>query len=33
MPIRYYLSADLPKEINEVTLSYSFYKADETDEQ
>ncbi len=29
MPIRYYVSPDLPKEINEVTLSYSFYNAED----
>ncbi len=27
MPIRYFLDADLPKEITTVTLSYSFYNA------
>lgn len=29
MPIRYYVSPDLPKEINTVTLSYSFYNAND----
>lgn len=28
MPIRYYISPDLPKNINTVTLSYAFYNAD-----
>lgn len=28
MPIRYYVSPDLPKDIHTVTLSYSFYNAD-----
>jgi len=28
MPVRYYVSPDLPKDINTVTLSYSFYKKD-----
>lgn len=29
MPIRYYVSPDLPKSINTVTLSYAFYNADQ----
>jgi cytochrome c oxidase assembly protein subunit 11 len=29
MPIRYYISPDLPKSINTVTLSYAFYKVDD----
>lgn len=29
MPIRYYVSPDLPKSINTVTLSYAFYKVDD----
>ncbi|MGJ8618984.1 MAG: cytochrome c oxidase assembly protein [Methylophilaceae bacterium] len=28
MPIRFFISPDLPKDIQTVTLSYSFYKAD-----
>ena len=31
MPIRYYISPDLPKSINTVTLSYAFYKVDDKD--
>lgn len=29
MPIRYYISPELPKSINTVTLSYAFYNADD----
>ncbi|MDG1821690.1 MAG: cytochrome c oxidase assembly protein, partial [Methylophilaceae bacterium] len=28
MPIRFFVSPDLPKDIKTVTLSYSFYKVD-----
>lgn len=33
MPIRYYISPDLPAEITTVTLSYSFYNADKKAEK
>ena len=27
MPVRFYVSPDLPKDIKEVTLSYAFYSS------